>query len=106
MVVIVTTMGKGAIEDYFERSFELENMLRQKDETNLAEEICRLSHMVDICYVRQKEQRGLGHAVLTARSVVGDEPFNIPRKGSFFLSALSLVLLLVYSLKNIEIVKR
>ncbi len=75
MVIIVTTLGKRAIEDYFDRSFELERMLEEKGDKKLAEEIRRLSNMVDICYVRQKEQRGLGHAVLTARNVVGDEPF-------------------------------
>ena len=75
MVIIVTMLGKRAIEDYFDRSFELEYLLKQKGEIGLAEEIHRLSNIVDICYVRQKEQRGLGHAVLTAKSVVGDEPF-------------------------------
>ncbi len=75
MIVIVTTLGKRAIEDYFDRSFELERVLEEKGDKKLAEEIRRLSNMVDICYVRQKEQLGLGHAVLTARNVVGDEPF-------------------------------
>lgn len=75
LVIIVTARGKEAIEDYFDRSFELEHMLEQKGKTALAEDIHRLSNMVDICYVRQKEQLGLGHAVLTAKSMVGDEPF-------------------------------
>ena len=75
LVVIVTSMGKRAIEDYFDRSLELERVLEKKGETNLADDIRRLSSMVDITYVRQKEQLGLGHAVLTARNVVGDEPF-------------------------------
>lgn len=75
LVVIVTALGKRAIEDYFDRSFELEQVLEQRGETRLAYEIRRLSNMIDITYVRQKEQLGLGHAVLTARNVVGDEPF-------------------------------
>jgi len=75
LVVIVTALGKSAIEDYFDRSFELEYLLERKGETRLLEEIRRLSDMVDICYVRQKEQRGLGDAVLTARSAIGNEPF-------------------------------
>lgn len=75
LVVIVTAPGKRAIEDHFDRSFELEQFLERKGETKLAEEIRRLSNMVDICYVRQKEQLGLGHAVLAAKSVVGEEPF-------------------------------
>jgi len=75
LVVIVTALGKSAIEDYFDRSFELEYLLERKGETRLLGEIRRLSDMVDICYVRQKEQRGLGDAVLTARGAIGNEPF-------------------------------
>jgi UTP--glucose-1-phosphate uridylyltransferase len=75
LVVIVTALGKRTMEDYFDHSFELEHMLEQQGKTKLAEEIRRLSNMVDICYVRQKEQLGLGHAVLTTKHVVGNEPF-------------------------------
>ncbi len=75
LVVIVTALGKRAIEDYFDRSFELEYLLEKRGEGAQAEELRRLSRMVDICYVRQKEQLGLGHAVLTASGIVGDEPF-------------------------------
>ena len=75
LVVIVTAWSKRSIEDYFDRSFELEYVLEQKGETKLAEKIRSLAHMVDICYVRQKEQLGLGHAVLTAKRVIGNEPF-------------------------------
>jgi UTP--glucose-1-phosphate uridylyltransferase len=74
-VFIITTIGKRAIEDYFDRHFELEHMLERKGETKLAEEIRSLSNMADICYIRQKEQLGLGHAVLTAKNMVGKEPF-------------------------------
>lgn len=77
LVVIVTALGKRAIEDYFDRYFELECMLEQKGETEMAEEIRRLCNMVDICYVRQKEQLGLGHALLMAKSIIGDEPFAL-----------------------------
>jgi UTP--glucose-1-phosphate uridylyltransferase len=75
LVVIVTSQGKRAIEDHFDRSFELERVLEQKGETKLANEIRRLSSMVDITYVRQKEQLGLGHALLSTRNIVGNEPF-------------------------------
>lgn len=75
LVVIITSLGKRAMEDYFDRSFELEQMLERQGKTELLEEIRRLSSLADICYVRQKEQLGLGHAVLTAKNVVGDEPF-------------------------------
>ena len=76
-VIMVTALGKRAIEDYFDRSFELEYILEQKGETEMLREMQRLSNMVHICYVRQKEQLGLGHAVLTARDVVGEEPFAV-----------------------------
>jgi UTP--glucose-1-phosphate uridylyltransferase len=75
LVVIVTSAGKRAIEDYFDRSLELERALEKKGDPQMAREICDLSNMVDITYVRQKEQLGLGHALLTAKSVIGNEPF-------------------------------
>ena len=77
LVVIVTSLGKRAIEDYFDRSIELENILIQKGDREMADEIRRLSNMVDITFVRQKDQLGLGHAVLSARKIVGDEPFMV-----------------------------
>lgn len=76
-IVLVTAQGKRAIEDYFDRSFELEHLLRQRGETALWEQVRRLSNMVDIAYIRQKEQRGLGHAVLVTQAAVGDEPFAL-----------------------------
>jgi UTP--glucose-1-phosphate uridylyltransferase len=77
LVVIVTAQGKTAIENYFDRSLELERVLEQKGETRQLAEIRRLSSMVDIAYVRQKEPLGLGHAVLCARKIIGDEPFIV-----------------------------
>jgi UTP--glucose-1-phosphate uridylyltransferase len=75
LVIIVTALGKRSMEDYFDHAFELEHFLEQHGKAKLAAEVKRLSNMVDICYVRQKEQLGLGHAVLTAKNVVGNEPF-------------------------------
>lgn len=75
LLVIVTSLGKRAIEDYFDRSIELENVLEKKGDIKHAEEIRRLSDLIDITYVRQKEQRGLGHALLSTKKIVGDEPF-------------------------------
>jgi UTP--glucose-1-phosphate uridylyltransferase len=75
LVVIVTSLGKRSIEDYFDRSYELEQVLEQKGDTRQVEEIRRLSNLVDITYVRQKEQRGLGHALLSAKKIIGNEPF-------------------------------
>lgn len=75
LIIIVTSLGKRAIEDYFDRHFELESMLEHKGETRLLEEIRRSSNMVDIGYIRQKERLGLGHAILTVKNMVGNEPF-------------------------------
>jgi len=76
-IIMVTAMGKSAIEDYFDRSFELENYLEKKGDTAMLEQMREISSMVDIVYVRQKEQLGLGHALLTAKNLVGDEPFAV-----------------------------
>lgn len=76
-VVLVTAAGKRAVEDYFDRAFELEDVLEQKGESKLLQEMRELSNLIDICYVRQKGQLGLGHAVLTARNVIDDEPFAL-----------------------------
>ena len=76
-VIIVTGRGKSAIEDHFDRSFELELVLSKKGKHDLLEEVRRLSELVSICYIRQKEPLGLGHAVLVARNLVGDEPFAV-----------------------------
>ncbi|MDD5083238.1 MAG: sugar phosphate nucleotidyltransferase, partial [Dehalococcoidales bacterium] len=76
-VILVTSSGKRSIEDYFDRSAELERFLEQKGETGFLKEVRRLSSLVDICTVRQKEQLGLGHAVLSAKNAVGKEPFAV-----------------------------
>ncbi len=76
-ITIITALGKRAIEDYFDRSFELEDVLEQKGEIKLLQEMRELSNLVDICYIKQKEQLGLGHAVLTAKGIVGEEPFAV-----------------------------
>lgn len=76
-IIIVTAMGKRTIEDYFDRSFELESFLESKKETRLAEEMRRISTLANICSVRQKQQLGLGHAILTTRNIVGNQPFAV-----------------------------
>jgi len=77
LIVIVTAQGKRAIEDHFDRNAELEIFLEQKEDFELLQKVRRLSNIADICYVRQNTQLGLGHAVLTAKSVVGNEPFML-----------------------------
>jgi UTP--glucose-1-phosphate uridylyltransferase len=76
-VIIVTAASKRAVEDHFDRSFELEMTLREKGDHGRLSEIQRISSLADIVYIRQKEQRGVGHAVLQAKDVVGDEPFAL-----------------------------
>ena len=74
-VVIVTAAGKRAVKDHFDRSPELEHVLEKKGDQRRLEEIRRIAELAQIVYVQQNEQRGIGDAVLTAREVVGDEPF-------------------------------
>ncbi|MEZ5402474.1 MAG: UTP--glucose-1-phosphate uridylyltransferase GalU [Bryobacteraceae bacterium] len=76
-IVVVTGRGKSAIEDHFDKSFELENLLETKNKTDLLQLVRDVSDMIDIAYVRQKEALGLGHAVLRARDLVGNEPFAV-----------------------------
>jgi UTP--glucose-1-phosphate uridylyltransferase len=76
-IILITALGKRAIEDYFDRSFELEYFLERKGETKRLQEIRELSNLVNVCYIRQKEQLGLGHAILTAKEIVGGEPFAV-----------------------------
>jgi UTP--glucose-1-phosphate uridylyltransferase len=76
-VIIVTGRGKNAIEDHFDSAPELERFLEEKGKSDLAELVRKISNMVHFSYTRQKEPLGLGHAVLTARELVGDEPFAV-----------------------------
>jgi UTP--glucose-1-phosphate uridylyltransferase len=75
-IIIVTGKGKRAIEDHFDNAFELEQMLKQKGKLDLLEKVKEPSK-VDIHYIRQKEPKGLGHAVWCARNFIGDEPFAV-----------------------------
>jgi UTP--glucose-1-phosphate uridylyltransferase len=76
-IIMVTAMGKRAIEDYFDRHMDLEYFLDRKGETEMLRKTLEISSLMDICYVRQKEQLGLGHAVLMAKDVIGNEPFAV-----------------------------
>jgi UTP--glucose-1-phosphate uridylyltransferase len=74
-IIIVTGRGKSSIEDHFDVSFELEQLLESKNKTEMLSMVRSISDMIDISYVRQKEALGLGHAVLRAKELVGNEPF-------------------------------
>ena len=76
-IVIVTGKGKNTIEDHFDVSHELERLLEQRGQTEMLEQVRSISNMINVSYVRQGEQLGLGHAVLMARDLVGDEPFAV-----------------------------
>jgi UTP--glucose-1-phosphate uridylyltransferase len=76
-LLIVTARGKRSLEDHFDRSFELEHHLETSGKADLLEEVRAIAALADIHYVRQKEPRGLGHAVSVARGHVGDEAFAI-----------------------------
>jgi UTP--glucose-1-phosphate uridylyltransferase len=76
-IIIITGRGKQAIEDHFDVSYELEKMLEERGKTDLLKIVRHISDMIHVAYVRQKEALGLGHAVLMARELVGNEAFAV-----------------------------
>lgn len=76
-IIFVTGRHKRAIEDYFDYYPELENLLIKNGKVELVEKLRDISNMAEFVYIRQKQQLGLGHAVLTAKHLVGDEPFAV-----------------------------
>ncbi len=76
-VIIVTSSQKRAIEDHFDLNYELEHLLEERGEIEMLRQIRHISDLAQIAYVRQKEQLGLGHAVLMAKELVGHEPFAV-----------------------------
>lgn len=76
-LIIIIGRGKRSIEDHFDKSYELEDTLLRKNKHDMLEEVQKISNLVNIVYVRQKEPRGLGHAILCAKSVIGNEPFAV-----------------------------
>ena len=76
-VILITARGKGAVEEHFAVSAELEAILKRQKKEDLLQMVKELTEMVEIIAVRQHEPRGLGHAILCAREAVGDEPFAV-----------------------------
>ncbi len=76
-ILIITGRGKQSIEDHFDVSYELEKMLEERGKTDLLKIVRSISDVIHVAYVRQKEALGLGHAVLMARELVGNEPFAV-----------------------------
>lgn len=76
-IIVITGRGKSAIEDHFDISYELESELEERGKAELLQQVRKISDMINVAYVRQKKAMGLGHAVLMARELVGDEPFGV-----------------------------
>jgi UTP--glucose-1-phosphate uridylyltransferase len=76
-IIMVTGRGKSAIEDHFDVSFELENLLETRCKKDLLAIVRGISDMINVSYIRQKEALGLGHAVLRSMELVGNEPFAV-----------------------------
>jgi UTP--glucose-1-phosphate uridylyltransferase len=76
-IILVTGRGKNAIEDHFDVSIELESFLEARGKREQLEEVRKIANLINFAYVRQGEPLGLGHAVLVARNLVGDEPFAV-----------------------------
>lgn len=76
-IIVVTGRGKRAIEDHFDKSYELEDTLEKKMKFDILEEVRGISELCNIHYIRQKEPLGLGHAIYCAHRFIGDEPFGV-----------------------------
>ena len=85
-IIIVTGRGKTAIEDHFDVSVELENMLESRGKTEELDLVRHISEMIHVSYIRQKEALGLGHAVLVTKELVADEPFAVVLADDVILS--------------------
>jgi len=94
-ILIITGRGKRSIEDYFDKSFELEYFLEKKNDNKKLQEIQEISKMTDIHYIRQKEPRGLGHAILCAKKHVGKEPFAVLLGDDVIVSKVPCILQLI-----------
>lgn len=76
-ICIITSRGKTVIEDHFDRSPELENRLKESGKDAMYNEVVNIANLANITFIRQKETKGLGHAVMCAKSFVGNEPFAV-----------------------------
>lgn len=76
-IIVITNANKSAIENHFDKSYELEDRLKESNKDELLAMVQKISNMVNVHYVRQKEPKGLGHAILHAKAFVGDEPFAV-----------------------------
>ena len=84
-ILIITGRGKEAIENYFDHSFELERILKEKNKDELLKTVRDISEMAKVFYVRQKEPLGLGHAIYQAKGFIKDEPFGVLLADDIFI---------------------
>ena len=76
-ILIITNRGKDVIEDHFDHAYELEDTLRKRGKGDVADKVAESANLANIFYIRQKETKGLGHAVLCAKEFIGNEPFAV-----------------------------
>ena len=90
-ILIVTNRGKTVMEDHFDRAPELEERLRATGKTDMLRQVVEVANLANICYLRQKETKGLGHAVWSAKSFVGNEPFAVLYGGDVIVSEVPVI---------------
>ncbi|MBW3111411.1 UTP--glucose-1-phosphate uridylyltransferase GalU [Bacillus sp. MCCB 382] len=101
-IIIITGRGKRSIEDHFDKSYELEATLEKKEKWDALEEVQSIANLANIHYIRQKEPLGLGHAVLCARSFIGDDPFAVMLGDDMILSEQPCVSQLIDSYNELQ----
>src|SRR5207244_2635788 len=102
-IIIVTGWHKRAIEDHFDRHFELEARLEKSKKYEELEAIKKISSLAEFVYVRQKEPLGNGHAVLVAKDLVGDEPFIVMWGDEFFYAQPSSIKQLIEAYEEYQV---
>jgi UTP-glucose-1-phosphate uridylyltransferase len=99
-IIVITGRGKRAIEDHFDRSVELEENLKGTGKSQVLHQIRQISNLANFCYVRQAEALGLGHAVLCAQHLIGDEPFAVILGDEIIDAHVPALAQLIYVYKN------
>ena len=101
-IAIITSRGKSSMEDYFDKSPELEEFLKEKEKIDFLEEIERISNLAEFCYIRQKKALGLGHAILMAEDYIGQEPFAVLLPDDIFDCAIPCLKQLIDAYKGVK----
>jgi len=101
-IAIITSRGKGSLEDHFDSSPELEGFLEEKGKTDFLEEIRRISRLAEFCFIRQSQALGLGHAIGMAESYVGQEPFAVLLPDDIFICDIPCIRQLVHAFQELK----